>query len=285
MVVYGIITYGSENMQRLENLYKEANEKLNNDMNKILQAFIKFYGVENSEYIINKIKDSRIIWYDDSDIISDNIYDCIISSISRDELDEILQKRKKEVFLQSAYIDEFDILVLPLSFDLVKIIHEINHKIGSHIISKEPLVQISGISYSIGKNEVVEYDSDLNEAINQKMTLEILEELKNMGLKIDITPSWQEYLFPLIDLFYNTFKNELKEVNITGDLIKLKQLLGEEYYNQFSQLIFMSGFRTRRNVLKEGKVNFSTNKINTINDLVSDMKEHYDNLSQNNYKK
>ena len=285
MVVYGIITYGSENMQRLENLYKEANEKLNNDMNKILQAFIKFYGVENSEYIINKIKDSRIIWYDDSDIISDNIYDCIISSISRDELDEILQKRKKEVFLQSAYIDEFDILVLPLSFDLVKIIHEINHKIGSHVISKEPLVQISGISYSIGKNEVVEYDSDLNEAINQKMTLEILEELKNMGLKIDITPSWQEYLFPLIDLFYNTFKNELKEVNITGDLIKLKQLLGEEYYNQFSQLIFMSGFRTRRNVLKEGKVNFSTNKINTINDLVSDMKEHYDNLSQNNYKK
>lgn len=285
MVVYGIITYGSENMQRLENLYKEANEKLNNDMNKILQAFIKFYGVENSEYIINKIKDSRIIWYDDSDIISDNIYDCIISSISRDELDEILQKRKKEVFLQSAYIDEFDILVLPLSFDLVKIIHEINHKIGSHIISKEPLVQISGISYSIGKNEVVEYDSDLNEAINQKMTLEILEELKNMGLKIDITPSWQEYLFPLIDLFYNTFKNELKEVNITGDLIKFKQLLGEEYYNQFSQLIFMSGFRTRRNVLKEGKVNFSTNKINTINDLVSNMKEHYDNLSQNNYKK
>lgn len=285
MVVYGIITYGSENMQRLENLYKEANEKLNNDMNKILQAFIKFYGVENSEYIINKIKDSRIIWYDDSDIISDNIYDCIISSISRDELDEILQKRKKEVFLQSAYIDEFDILVLPLSFDLVKIIHEINHKIGSHIISKEPLVQISGISYSIGKNEVVEYDSDLNEAINQKMTLEILEELKNMGLKIDITPSWQEYLFPVIDSFYNTFKNELKEVNITGDLIKFKQLLGEEYYNQFSQLIFMSGFRTRRNVLKEGKVNFSTNKINTINDLVSDMKEHYDNLSQNNYKK
>lgn len=285
MVVYGIITYGSENMQRLENLYKEANEKLNNDMNKILQAFIKFYGVENSEYIINKIKDSRIIWYDDSDIISDNIYDRIISSISRDELDKILQKRKKEVFLQSAYIDEFDILVLPLSFDLVKIIHEINHKIGSHIISKEPLVQISGISYSIGKNEVVEYDSDLNEAINQKMTLEILEELKNMGLKIDITPSWQEYLFPLIDLFYNTFKNELKEVNITGDLIKLKQLLGEEYYNQFSQLIFMSGFRTRRNVLKEGKVNFSTNKINTINDLVSNMKEHYDNLSQNNYKK
>lgn len=285
MVVYGIITYGSENMQRLENLYKEANEKLNNDMNKILQAFIKFYGVENSEYIINKIKDSRIIWYDDSDIISDNIYDCIISSISRDELDEILQKRKKEVFLQSAYIDEFDILVLPLSFDLVKIIHEINHKIGSHIISKEPLVQISGISYSIGKNEVVEYDSDLNEAINQKMTLEILEELKNMGLKIDITPSWQEYLFPVIDLFYNTFKNELKEVNITGDLIKFKQLLGEEYYNQFSQLIFMSGFRTRRNVLKEEKVNFSTNKINTINDLVSNMKEHYDNLSQNNYKK
>lgn len=285
MVVYGIITYGSENMQRLENLYKEANEKLNNDMNKILQAFIKFYGVENSEYIINKIKDSRIIWYDDSDIISDNIYDCIISSISRDELDEILQKRKKEVFLQSAYIDEFDILVLPLSFNLVKIIHEINHKIGSHIISKEPLVQISGISYSIGKNEVVEYDSDLNEAINQKMTLEILEELKNMGLKIDITPSWQEYLFPVIDSFYNTFKNELKEVNITGDLIKLKQLLGEEYYNQFSQLIFMSGFRTRRNVLKEGKVNFSTNKINTINDLVSNMKEHYDNLSQNNYKK
>ena len=112
-------------MHKLEQLYNETAKRFNNDLNIIIQAFINFYGVENSEYIINKISNSRIIWYDDSNR-DDDIQNQIISSINGDELTEILKKRKKEAFLQSAYIDEIDVLILPLNYDLTHIIHEIN---------------------------------------------------------------------------------------------------------------------------------------------------------------
>ena len=265
-------------MHKLEQLYNEIAKRFNNDLNIIIQAFINFYGVENSEYIINKISNSRIIWYDDSNR-DDDIQNQIISSINGDELTEILKKRKKEVFLQSAYIDEIDVLILPLNYDLTHIIHEINHKIGSHIISIEPLIQISGISYSVEKNGIVEHDNDLNEVINQKMTLEILGELNKLGLKINITPSWQEKLFPVIDTFYATFKEQLKNLNISGDLVAFKEKLGKEYFDKFSQLVFMWVFRARRSISKGEEVNYSIDRINTINDLVSNMKIHGETLS------
>ena len=270
-------------MHKLEQLYNETAKRFNNDLNIIIQAFINFYGVENSEYIINKISNSRIIWYDDSNR-DDDIQNQIISSINGDELTEILKKRKKEAFLQSAYIDEIDVLILPLNYDLTHIIHEINHKIGSHIISIEPLIQISGISYSVGRNGIVKHDNDLNEAINQKMTLEILEELNKLGLKINITASWQEQLFPVIDTFYATFKEQLKNLNISGDLVAFKEKLGKEYFDKFSQLVFMCSFRARRSISKGEEVNYSIDKINTINDLVSNMKIHSETLSLTNRK-
>ena len=260
-------------MNRLEQLYNETTKKINNDMNTIIQAFINFYGIENSEYIINKIKNSRIIWYDDSNK-NDDIKNQIISSIDNNELKEILKKRKKEVFLQSAYIDELDVLVLPLNYDLTHIIHEINHKISSHIISLKPLIQISGISYSVEKNGIIEYDVDLNESINQKMTLEILQELKKSGLKFEIKPSWQEQLFPVIDIFYETFKEHLKKLNISGDLTGFKEKLGKEYFSRFSQSVFMCGFRAKRCISKGEKVEYSIERMNAINDLVSNMKIH-----------
>ena len=46
-------------MHKLEQLYNETAKRFNNDLNIIIQAFINFYGVENSEYIINKISNSR----------------------------------------------------------------------------------------------------------------------------------------------------------------------------------------------------------------------------------
>lgn len=272
-------------MRILENKYRNVHDRLNNDLNLIIQAFINYYGIENSKYIINKINNSRIIWYDEPIDTSDNIHDYIISSIPKEELEMVLKERKKEAFLQSAYIDEFDILVLPLSYDLTKIIHEINHKIGSHIISKKPLIQISGISYSIEKNGIIEYDNDLNEVINHKMTLDIIEELANLGLNVNITPSWQQNLFPLIDSFYNSFKNNLKELNISGDLLKFRKSLGDDYFNQYSELIFIEGFKARRSISKNEKVEFTTDKINTINNLVTRMREHHNSILQNNNKK
>ena len=266
-------------MHKLEQLYNNASKRLNHDIDIIIQAFINYYGIDNSEYITNRLKNSRIIWFDDKSVRSDNIYNQIISSIPKEELDIILKQRNELAFLQSTYINEFDILVLPLSYDLTQIIHELNHKIGSHIISNNPLFQINGISYCVEKHKIVTYDNELNEIINQKITIEIIKILREMGLNIDITSSWQELLFPLIDYFYDNFKNCIKGVIITGNLLKFKDSLGEEYYEEFSQKIFLTFYKYQKNLGRKEIIPFSKEKINSINELVEKMKTYNETLS------
>lgn len=266
-------------MHKLEQLYNNASKRLNQDIDIIIQAFINYYGINNSEYITNRLKNSRIIWFDDKSVRSDNIYNQIISSIPKEELDIILKQRNELAFIQSTYIMELDILVLPLSYDLTQIIHELNHKIGSHTISNNPLFQISGISYYVEKYKIVTYDNELNEIINQKITIEIIKILREMGLNIDISSSWQELLFPLINYFYDNFKNSIKDVIITGDLLKFKESLGEEYYEEFSQKILLSFYKYKKNLGIKEIISFPKEKINSINELVENMKIHNETLS------
>ena len=76
-----------------------------------------------------------------------------------------------------------------------------NHMISSHVLSKNPLRIISGLSTITEQNDgVVSNDSDLNEVINQKITIDILEELKKIGIDLKVSSSWQERLFPLVNL-------------------------------------------------------------------------------------
>ena len=271
-------------MHKLEQLYNNASKRLNQDIDIIIQAFINYYGINNSEYITNRLKNSRIIWFDDKSVRSDNIYNQIISSIPKEELDIILKQRNELAFIQSTYIMELDILVLPLSYDLTQIIHELNHKIGSHTISNNPLLQINGISYYVEKDKIVTYDNELNEIINQKITIEIIKILREMGLNIDISPSWQELLFPLINYFYDNFKNSIKDVIITGNLLKFKESLGEEYYEEFSQKILLSFYKYKKNLGIKEIISFPKEKINSINELVENMKIHNETLSSNTRK-
>lgn len=84
--------------------------------------------------------------------------------------------------------------------------------LSSHLLTQEPLKIISGLCITTEQNNgVVSGDNDLNEIINQKITIEILEELKKMGMELKIATSWQENLFPLVDLFYKMFKDEIKK--------------------------------------------------------------------------
>ena len=166
------------------------------------------------------------------------------------------------------------------------IIHESNHKVGSHVLSYEPLVQINGISYSKETNNgVIEYDEFLSEAINHKMTLEILSELNGLGIEVKRTPSWQENLFPLINLFYETFKDLLKETFISGDLNGFVKLLGEDNYSYFSQMIYLKGFKIRRQLRKGDKPEISQEDIDLIEGIVHKMKSHYELLSDNEIRK
>ena len=269
-------------METIHNQFIKINDKLKNDIAIIIEAFINFYGEKNQEYIVNKLKNSKIIWYsDDKNIDVDDIHNYIISSISKEELEELLKKRSKIAFLQSAYIDELDVLVLPLSYDLNHIIHEMNHKIGSHILSKEPLIQISGLSYSIERaGMVLDMDYYFNEIINEKMTLEILAEMDLLGIKVSKTSSWQENLFPLIELFYEYFKDILKETFISGNLVKLVNLLGKENYEELSQFILLKRMKITKALKKGETPEILPTDIEKAENIVKRMKVNYENITQ-----
>ena len=269
-------------METIHNQFIKINDKLKNDIAIIIEAFINFYGEKNQEYIVNKLKNSKIIWYSDDKIIDvDDIHNYIISSISKEELEELLKKRSKIAFLQSAYIDELDVLVLPLSYDLNHIIHEMNHKIGSHILSKEPLIQISGLSYSIERaGMVLDMDYYFNEIINEKMTLEILAEMDLLGIKVSKTSSWQENLFPLIELFYEYFKDILKETFISGNLVKLVNLLGKENYEELSQFILLKRMKITKALKKGETPEILPTDIEKAENIVKRMKVNYENITQ-----
>lgn len=272
-------------MESLHNEFERTTLRFNNDNKLIMQAFINFYGGQHKDYVIKKLSEPQIIWYDEANE-KNEIKNHIISSLPEEVINECLKKRSEKVFLQSAYIDELDLLILPLSYDLIHIVHEINHKVSSHVISRQPLEQINGISYTIEKgNRVLEYDEFLNESINQRMTLDILDELENLGITTKITSSWQSYLFPFIDLFYDTFKELLKETFISGDLNNFIKLVGEDNYNHFSQLIYLKGFKIRRKLGKGVKPEISQEDVNMIEKIVNEMKFHYDELKVKEVKK
>ncbi len=91
---------------------------------------------------------------------------------------------------------------------------------GSHIISLMPYVVINGVSYSIEKGDmVVSENAEMNEVINQLMTVDIIEELKKLGVKVTYTPSWQDNAFALLMPFYNRFKDSLKKLYIIRNFL------------------------------------------------------------------
>lgn len=275
-------------MSTLRDKFTIVDSRLKNEIGLIKQAFINFYGEKYRNYIINVLDNLNVIWYDDSQQEKDEeIKNLIISSLPENSIDEYLMKHDKKCFLQSAYIDEIDVLVLPLSYNMTQIIHELNHKISSHILSLEPLEMISGLCISKEKNGgVVEQNSDLNEAINQKMTLEILDELRKLGIEVHYTPAWQENMFPLINLFYEKFKENLKDIYITGDLISFIKIIGIENYNKFSQLMFMKCFKLRRMLIKGQNSLMAEEDIKKVEDIVVAMQSFSNefNISENRRK-
>lgn len=166
-------------------------EKFEDDKNFFILAFINFYGEINAEYITTKINNANIIWYDSNKIEEkDDILSHIVTNLPKEKLEYFLSQREQSAFLQSAYIDELNLLVLPQNYDISHIIHEINHMIGSHILSLSPYRVINGISYSVEKSGgVVSENDSMNEVINQIMTYDIVNALKKISMHIVYTPS------------------------------------------------------------------------------------------------
>ena len=272
-------------MLTLQEKFIHTNERLNNELNYIIQAFINFYGEDYKDYISNELNNLKIIWYDDTQQNIEVFRNSIISSLPENVINEYLKRYNKKCFSQSAYINEIDVLVLPLSYDMTHIIHEINHKLSTHILALKPMKMISGLCISIEKNgRVIIENNDFNEALNQKMTLEILNELKKLGLNINYTSSWQENLFPLINMFYELFKDCIKQVYITGDIFSLIKNVGNENYVEYSQLMFLKCFKLRRMIIKDQKPNLSEDEIKKLENIVNNMKQYYDKSRIEHYR-
>lgn len=265
----------------------ECLKKFESDKNLILQAFINFYGREFSNYIKEKIIDPKYVWYDSLPFKKgDDINSHIVTNLSKEQLSECLEKRNQDIFLQSCYIDEFDILVFPQDYDITKIVHEFNHKIASHILSLNPYMVLSGISYSYQKGIGIMVENEfLDEVINHRMTLEILNELVKLGYNVTITPSWQENAFPLVDPFYVQFKNLLKTLYISGNLDEFVNSVGKESFNEYSQLIYIKIFKMRNALRRGEKIEIPLDVLQKSNELVSIMKNDYDEFKEEKRKR
>lgn len=252
---------------------KKIIDKFEKDKDIFILGFISFYNESNSKYIIDKIKSANIIWYDSTCLEEDkDVLSNVVTDVPKDKLEYFLSKRKIETFTQSAYIDELNLLVLPQSYDISHIVHEINHMIGSHIISSSPYVVINGVSYGIEKgNNVILENDDMNEVINQLMTFDIISELKKLGLDAVYTTSWQDSAFPLLAPFYNRFKESLKELYISGNYSKFLNQFDKEKFQNFSQFIFMKLFRIKRRLRKNEQITITREEIEMVESMVNDM--------------
>ena len=243
----------------------------------LISAFINFYGKEKREYIREKFSDVQIILYDKIPLKEkDNIRNHIVTDISEEKLKEILDSKQQNLFLQSGFIDEFNLLILPQDYNLTHIAHECNHMIASHILSLNPLKSVNGISITLEKNGVITMHEFLNEAIIQLMTIEILNSVGEQA-----EPSWQETLFPLVNYFYNTFKNELKALFTSGNLSEFINIVGESNFDEFSQSIFIQGFKIRRALGNGNKPKIKDDDIKNVEDIVEKMKNCNNQLSLN----
>jgi hypothetical protein len=117
-----------------------------------------------------------------------------------------------------------------------------------HILRKEPtLALLNGIGISIEKYEgfFEEYGNDLNEIINQRITRDI-ESIYRTKVKFDSSPSYQDVFFPLIEMFYSTFKQEIIKSEMTGNLMNLLDRVGSEEFEEYQQLFFRLVFKLSR---------------------------------------
>lgn len=111
----------------------------------------------------------------------------------------------------------------------------------------------------------------MNEVINQLMTLDIINELKKLGMDLVCNTSWQDNAFPLIMQFYNRFKKSLKELYISGNCPKFLNQFNEENFQSFSQLIFMKLFNIRKKLHKNEQIMITREEIKMVESMENDM--------------
>ena len=85
-------------------------------------------------------------------------------------------------------------------------------------------------------------------------------------------------------MFYEVFKDCIKQVYITGDIFSLIKNVGNENYVEYSQLMFLKCFKLRRMIIKNQKPNLSEDEIKKLENIVNNMKQYYDKSRIEHYR-
>lgn len=243
---------------------------------KLLAAYLKEAGLFKNNYT------KRIIGSTNEDILKNS-----------NNLEMITNLLMLENASGGEFMDENNNKVVMLSLSLLNpltIIHEINHSVSNirlAFLNDKSEINKRGIAVTY-KNVGYRFESIfLNELINEKSSFEIYDIfIKNGGSYKDILLPFndQDYItayenyFPIVNNFYNTFKNLLKESIMCESQNYLVNIIGKDNLIKYYELInlYMQKESDKENIIKE------------INNLVIRMEEHYKNtydLIKNDYNK
>lgn len=146
-----------------------------------------------------------------------------------------------------------NIVAIPLMISRdIDVIHEINHAVSSSIllITDDDFIEKKGIH--IGDDTEKDFETNtknLEELLNYKSSLEIETIFHNLGGKIipnndtiegiieNSSVCAMEYYFPLIDSFYERYKELLKTVRITDQLDLLYSKIIKEKFIEYNAYI------------------------------------------------
>jgi len=74
----------------------------------------------------------------------------------------------------------------------------------------------------------------------------------------------------------------LKETYTSGNISNFINLVGEDNYNYFCEIIYLKSHKAMRNLKKYNNTNISNEDIETIEKIVNEMKKHYENITDIN---
>jgi len=261
-----------------------------NKIAEMMESFIDFFGEQHRGTIENKINSTPIIFYLSNEennetlkkyveMVAQNYSPdgkeyykkLIFSDLDEMQLSEIIGNMSNKFLIQSGHNPIYNVLFLPLNFSNSDYVHEIMHMLRSHVVRKEPLVLMNGISISEEKypgNFNILY-SEVDEVINQKMTRDVEHIQRESGYEFETKLSYQDSLFPLIDNFYSSHKDFLLEAGIIGDTKSILDFVNQDAFGDYHNLFFKCVWRLGRGK-KIGEV-MTTEIIDEANRIASNI--------------
>lgn len=244
-----VMYYGEEYRDIITNRIKNTNfyTYISSCTIEAIYDYLIEYKTFNDEFIeifnkYNKKGDFAKIF--DNGIKIDNFYKKqIISSLSSN-----VQINGFHVFTFDKHNNPTSNVFVALFADTKNLIHELNHSITSEVLAFE--INDDNVPATIVRNGIAnthaanhyKLGNGLEEIINDKIAEEITENFYNLGgsfpkSKIKYPETIYSELFPIIDKFYNKYKDLLKIARITGNTNILFTKIKKEKFIEFQNMI------------------------------------------------